>query len=147
LAGTISSFNLDNNSKFNTIVNINEYDSISSIPSSIPDKSIFVTLSDFNGENNFDCDISPFPIKSLVFSYNTNLDKYLLAYVQHDANGTPTIFEHTFRLFNRDRFFTTLKSKVYRSHTNDVYIYDSKGLTNTPTYVKNIEKIPFFITL
>jgi hypothetical protein len=147
LAGTISSFNLDNNSKFNTIVNINEYDSISSIPSSIPDKSIFVTLNDFNGENNFDCDISPFPIKSLVFSYNTNLDKYLLAYVQHDANGTPTIFEHTFRLFNRDRFFTTLKSKVYRSHTNDVYIYDSEGLTNTPTYVKNIEKIPFFITL
>ncbi len=47
-----------------------------------------------------------------VFSYNNELDTYLLTYM-FSTNGIPYIYEHIFRLYNAERFRHTLKSYVY----------------------------------
>lgn len=66
--------------------------------------------------NNFDYYNGLKPINSLsnfVFTYNNELDMYLIAYMYNTENG-PNIYHHTFRLFDTERFIKTLKSEVLK---------------------------------
>lgn len=78
-------------------------------------------------------------IKRVIFTYNNDLDIYFLAYLL--KNGlTPYIYEHQFRLYNKERFDATLQSSV---------IYNGGIETATPLYIYNSTLYdttnPFFI--
>ena len=63
-------------------------------------------------KENFKYEIEHHKIKDFVFSYNNELDTYLISYM-FSTNGIPYIYEHIFRLYNIERFEKTLKSYVY----------------------------------
>lgn len=88
----IHEFNLDNNKLNREIVNIEK---------SAPEFS-----------ENFRYVIEHAKLSNFVFSYNNELDTYLITYM-FSTNGIPYIYEHIFRLYNIERFKHTLKSYVY----------------------------------
>lgn len=49
----------------------------------------------------------------IIFSYNNNLDLYLIAYLITDMNGIAYLYEHKFRLISDKIFNNTLSSNVY----------------------------------
>ena len=49
----------------------------------------------------------------IIFSYNNNLDLYLIAYLITDNNGISYIYEHKFKLSSDEAFNNTLVSNVY----------------------------------
>lgn len=88
----IHEFNLDNNKLNREIINIKK---------SAPEFS-----------ENFEYVIEHAKLSNFVFSYNNELDTYLITYM-FSTNGIPYIYEHIFRLYNIERFKHTLKSYVY----------------------------------
>lgn len=49
----------------------------------------------------------------IIFTYNNNLDLYLIAYLITDNNGISYLYEHKFRLISDEIFNKTLTSNVY----------------------------------
>lgn len=49
----------------------------------------------------------------IIFTYNNNLDLYLIAYMITDNNGIAYLYEHKFRLISNEIFNNTLVSNVY----------------------------------
>lgn len=74
--------------------------------------SVFFTssnnLENFNYQYMEDIDFG-----EVIFSYNNNLDLYLIAYLVTDSNGIASLYEHKFRLINDTVFNNTLTSNVY----------------------------------
>lgn len=83
--------------------------------------------------NNFTYKIHHAKIDDFVFTYNNNLDIYLLSYM-FMTNGSPYIYEHQFKLYNNERFEKTLKSCVYyeKDNKSQTYLYN-KTLTSSST--------------
>lgn len=52
-------------------------------------------------------------IKQIRVSYNGSLGQFLLTYAKTDDVGTPYIYEHRFKLGDKDTFEQTLQSNVY----------------------------------
>lgn len=52
-------------------------------------------------------------IKGIYFSYNSSMGRFLLAYANDDKLGTTYIYEHQFKLNDRETFEKTLQSNVY----------------------------------
>lgn len=49
----------------------------------------------------------------IQFTYNNNLNLYLIAYIYTDSNAMPQIFEHKFKIGSNEVFNRSLKSNVY----------------------------------
>ena len=64
-----------------------------------------------------------------VFSYNNELDIYLLAYSLNDLNGNTYFYQHQFRLYDSERFYNTLKST--NAKLNDITYYTYNPTINT----------------
>jgi hypothetical protein len=47
-------------------------------------------------------------LKDVTFSYNNNLQSYLIAYTLQDDNGTPFLYQHKFKLGDIDTFNDTM---------------------------------------
>lgn len=69
-------------------------------------------------KENFEYVIEHDKINDFVFSYNNDLDTYLISYVFYN-NNMPYLYEHIFRLYNEERFRSTLKSYVYYPGAED----------------------------
>lgn len=86
------------------------------------------TSSDLDGSNytidksNFNLLIPSTIIDNIVFSYNKELDLYLLVYLQKDNLNNPYIYQHKFRLYNKSRFYNTLESEVYYQINGAIYV-------------------------
>lgn len=50
---------------------------------------------------------------NIAFSYNNNLNLYLLAYIYTDLNGLPSIYEHKFKLGSNEVFNRTIMTNLY----------------------------------
>ena len=109
----------------------------------------FLTTEDI--DNNFDCESSFIKMSDVAFTYNTALNIFAIVYIQHDSEMIPTIYEHTFKLFDAEQFKNTLSTVVYSSkNTNLCEIDMLKEPWNTDVnYISNknlgTEKYPFFI--
>lgn len=55
---------------------------------------------------------------NIAFSYNNNLNTYLIAYIYTDLSGLPSIYEHKFKLESNKIFDNTLSTKLYTIGTN-----------------------------
>lgn len=51
-------------------------------------------------------------IEDFVLTYNSNLDLYLLAYLLNN-NLSPYLYQHQFKIFNKHKFYNSLKSEVF----------------------------------
>lgn len=82
-------------------------------------------------------------LKDVTFSYNNNLQLYLIAYTLQDDNGTPFLYQHKFKLGDIDTFNDTMKSRVF-SMNNDGADYkwndvlDAKSINVIPNNNKSI---------
>lgn len=84
--------------------------------------------------------------KDFIFTYNNNLDTYLIAYLLNDNSSYPYLYEHTFRLYNKSRFYNTLKSTVYYNiNESSSTRYNLFNPTIDTSAVINQE--PFFIQI
>lgn len=83
-------------------------------------KNIINTAEDENATSidNFTYINTHGPIKDFVLTYNNQLDIYLLIYLLNNT-GYPFIYQHEFKLFNKERFYKTLKSDVIFEDIND----------------------------
>ena len=71
----------------------------------------------------------------IQFTYNNNLNTYLIAYIYTDSNGLPQIFEHKFKIGSNELFNKSLKSSVYSTTGGDDYTtlyneYVDSGVTS-----------------
>lgn len=66
---------------------------------------------------NFKYEIKEDQEFSMTFSYNNNLQKYLLCYALSDFDGMD-LYVHEFKLKNKDNFLKTLISKKYNNKEN-----------------------------
>lgn len=74
-------------------------------------------------------------IMGYTFSYNNNLNLYLISYILNDGSNTPYIYQHTFRLFDADLFKSSLESCVY-TNIIDNKIYGVNSTISSPSYFK-----------
>jgi hypothetical protein len=78
-------------------------------------------------------------INDFVFTYNNDLDIYLLAFLTN-INASPFIYQHKFRLYNKDRFYSSIKSeRIFDSINGQIQ------LTNIINQTINTTSNPFFI--
>lgn len=112
----------------------------------------YITCEEIN--NNFDCETSFIPVKDVVFSYNTALNKFAIVYIQHDSQTIPTIYEHQFKLFDTDNFRETLETTVYTSKYSNLseidmssnpWSTDLSTITNFSHNTLGETEYPFFI--
>ena len=97
--------------------------------------------------NNFELDNEFTLMDDFVFTYNNNLDTYLIAYLLNDNSNYPYLYEHKFRLYNKSRFYNTLKTVVY-SNINENDIINRKNLFNpTIDTSSNPNQEPFFVKI
>ena len=84
---------------------------ISQFPQDLLDSTFFVpsnNLENFNYSYQESIDFG-----KVIFSYNNNLDLYLIAYLITDNNGISYLYEHKFRIISDKIFNNTLESNVY----------------------------------
>ena len=84
---------------------------IKKLPQTQKDSTFFVSsnnLENFNYPYQENVDF-----EKIIFSYNNNLDLYLIAYLITDSNGVTYIYEHKFRLITDKIFNNTIESNVY----------------------------------
>lgn len=72
----------------------------------------FVSSESLNLGENFRYVTEHEKLKDFAFSYNNELDIYLLTYL-FSTNSIPYIYEHSFKMYNDERFMLSLKSEVY----------------------------------
>lgn len=93
----------------------------------------FVATEKLNLDENFIYITEHEKIKDFIFSYNNELDIYLLTYLL-STNSIPYIYEHTFRLYNDERFLLSLKSNVFYNIESDdkrlIHIHENDLLTS-----------------
>lgn len=82
------------------------------------------TSSDEMYEDNFELNAVHNDFTSFVFTYNNDLDVYLIAYLLNDNSDHPTLYEHKFRLFNKERFYKTLTTSVYSNVNDKINIFN-----------------------
>lgn len=79
-----------------------------------------------------------------VFSYNNQLDMYLIAYSLNDLNGNTYFYQHQFRLFDEERFNSTLVSTTAKLNDITYYTYnptiDTMGEKTNSYTTENIYK-------
>lgn len=75
-------------------------------------------------EDNFELNAVHNDFTSFVFTYNNDLDVYLIAYLLNDNSDHPTLYEHKFRLFNKERFYKTLTTSVYSNVNDKINIFN-----------------------
>lgn len=68
-------------------------------------------LENFNFE--YQDDISNSFGNYIQFTYNNNLNLYLIAYIYTDSNGLPQVFEHRFKIGSNELFNRSLVSNMY----------------------------------
>lgn len=78
-------------------------------------------------------------LNDVSFSYNNNIQQYLIAYSLSDPNGTPYIYQHKFKLGDIDTFNETLQSRLYTLTTsgdsykwNDSFDFDKISVNVIP---------------
>ena len=84
---------------------------IEDVDSSIIDSTFFTSrnnLENFNYQYQEEVDFG-----KVVFSYNNNLDLYLIAYLLTDTSGIAYLYEHKFRLISDTVFNNTLVTNIY----------------------------------
>jgi hypothetical protein len=82
-------------------------------------------------------------LKDVTFSYNNNLQLYLIAYTLQDNNGTPFLYQHKFKLGDIDTFNDTMKSRVFSMINNGADYkwndtFDAKSINVIPSNNKSI---------
>lgn len=93
-------------------------------------------------KENFEYVVEHKKIEDFVFSYNNELDTYLISYLFCN-NSMPYMYEHIFRLYNKERFSSTLKSYVYyvgaenTSYNQTRHSYDKNIDTRRIYYLYN----------
>ncbi|MBQ7820525.1 MAG: hypothetical protein IJ341_12625 [Bacteroidales bacterium] len=130
------SIKIDENEKYNILFNETENKLVISILSQIPvDENLYsgnyLIIHEFDIENkkliknvintredkeakdinNFKYKCIHKKIDNFILTYNNNLDIYLLTYLLNNT-GYPYIYQHQFKLFNKERFYKTLQSDV-----------------------------------
>ena len=110
----------------------------------------YLTCEEIN--HNFDCESSFINIVDVAFTYNTSLNKFAIIYIQHDSETIPTLYEHTFKLFDAKQFKDTLSTVIYTSKYTNLCEIDMIGEPWDPNIslinnFKNLgdDKYPFFI--
>ena len=58
---------------------------------------------------------------NIVFSYNNNLNTFLMTYMVYDNMMRPFLYEHTFKLDDNKFFNETLKTNVYSDFERSIY--------------------------
>ena len=72
----------------------------------------------------------------MIFSYNSSLNTYLIAYTINDMNNTPYLYQHSFKIEDVKTFNDSLRSKVYTLKDNgENYKWNNDF---TPEYVNSI---------
>lgn len=104
----------------------------------------FITFTDHT-EDNFEYIITKKDMTDCAFTYNNNLDTYVLSYLINEIDGTPSLYVHKFKLRNQETFNNTLLSACYNTRDDEkVYIYNPEP--DTTGFTKNLdENITFFI--
>lgn len=59
--------------------------------------------------------------QDVIFSYNNNLNTFLLTYIVYDNMMRPFLYEHTFKLDDNKFFNQTLKTNVYSDFERSIY--------------------------
>lgn len=82
-------------------------------------------------------------LKDVTFSYNNNLQSYLIAYTLQDNNGTPFLYQHKFKLGDIDTFNDTMQSRVFSmvKNGNDYKwndTFDAKSINVIPSNTNSI---------
>lgn len=110
----------------------------------------YLTCAEVN--NNFDSESSFINVSDTAFTYNTALNMFAIVYIQHDSEMIPSIYEHTFKLFDAEQFKKTLSTVIYTSKYSNLCEIDMSGAPwdtdiNKITNFKNLgnNKYPFFI--
>ena len=105
-----------------------------------------ISTNDYNiDKDNFEYITAHGPIEDIIFSYNNELDTYILAYLLNN-NSKCFIYQHQFRIFNKSRFYNTLKSDViytFDDYTDDNFKYNFLINHNINTTINN--SITFFV--
>lgn len=104
-----------------------------------------IKFNDHLNENNFEKPVGNGELTNLVFTYNNNLNLYLLSYIIDNIDDSSNLYVHKFKLYNQDQFNKTLESVCYTSiNENQSFIFN-KDIT-TPGDITNSNKnITFFI--
>ncbi len=81
-------------------------------------------------------------IKDLVFTYNNELDTYLLVYLINN-NSYPYIYQHQFRLANKEQFYATLNTQhIFDSNIQIKHIFENVLNEQSNKFFKVIESWP-----
>lgn len=90
--------------------------------------------------DNFDYLTAHSKIKDVIFTYNNELEIYLLAYLLNN-NGSPYLYQHQFKMFSPERFWKTLESSVTFNYNNK----DIKYIFNEVITAPDNNGITFFV--
>ena len=89
-------------------------------------------------ENNFEYGLSNEGLKNIVFSYNNNINSYIISYIINNVDDTPNLYVHRFKMYNQEQFNKTLDSTCYSyDDENKVFLFNKSILENNS---------PFFIS-
>lgn len=90
-----------NDAKFNVIIyemNLSNYN--------------FRTLT-FEDESSFECNRRVTKIEDVAFSFNNELNLFLISYVEIDGAANLYCYEHLFKIYNDSELITDIESRVY----------------------------------
>lgn len=106
----------------------------------------FVTYTSDSENNNFQYPYTVDILKNYAFSYNNNLNEYLISYIINDSNSFPNLYVHQFKLFDQNLFDKTLTSTCYKNNLSVSNTYVTNNTINEAGYTEGHETpIQFFV--
>ena len=101
-------------------LNISEYN-----PESRKFTASVISFNKHLEENNFEHKFTLEGLSQCAFSYNNNINTYLISYIINSIDDTPNLFVHKFKMYNQEQFDKTLESICYSNETEDkAYIFN-----------------------
>lgn len=96
--------------------------------------------------NNFQYPYTVDTLKNYAFSYNNNINSYIISYIINDSNGLPNLYVHQFKIFDQNLFDRTLESVCYRNNVSTANLYVINNTIDEAGYVEGFETpIQFFV--
>lgn len=88
--------------------------------------------------DNFEYVVAHGKIDNFILTYNNELDIYLIVYLLNNTSY-PYIYQHQFKLFNKERFYNTLKSDViFEGANNSIKRKHVFNVTPSENVINNI---------
>lgn len=132
---------IEKNNKYYFNLNISKFDL-----NTLKYTDSFISYNSDEENNNFQYFYTTNNINDFAFSYNNNLNSYLISYIINDSNDSPRLYVHQFKIFDQKVFDRTLESTCYMNNLDDGILYVNNDTIDTAGYTEGNETpLQFFI--